>query len=123
MRPVAPPEPFGLTSVNWTPSCDYDFRFLENPENNYHPWSSTYKRVHVGNEVLFTTGGEVRYRFNNHINYQLSGKGDTSDLTRLRAFGDLWYRDQVRLFVEVIDARIYNQDLPPTASDRNGTTC
>lgn len=121
MRPLAPPEPFGLTSVNGIPSYDYDFRFLENPKNTYHPWSSTYKRIHVGDELLFSTGGEMRYRFNNYTNYQLSGNNDSFDLTRFRAYSDLWYRDRGRLFVEMIDARIYNEDLLPAASDRTGT--
>jgi Alginate export len=117
----SPPEPFGLTSVNGVPSFEYDFRFLDKSENTYHPWSSVYKRVHVGEDFLFSTGGELRYRFNNYSEYQLSERNETHDLTRLRLYGDLWYRDDIRLFVEMLDARIFHNTLPPATNDRTGT--
>ncbi|MBV8398199.1 MAG: alginate export family protein, partial [Acetobacteraceae bacterium] len=38
---------------------------------------------------------------------------------RERVYGDLWYRDRVRIFAEFIDADTFNQDLPPLVTDRN----
>lgn len=121
LRPEAPPAPFGLTSSNQTPSYDHDFRYLEKPDNAYHLWSDAYKRVHIGENFLFSTGGEMRYRFNDYTSRDAVGKNDVFDLTRLRAYSDFWYRDRFRLFVEMIDARTYNQDLPPGLTDATGT--
>lgn len=118
--PEAPPAPFGTTSSNATPSYDHDFRYLEKPDNTYHNWSDFYKRVHI-DDFLLSTGGELRYRFNNFTNRSLSGKNDPFDLTRLRTYGDLWYRDEFRLFVELIDARTFSQALPPASTDVTGT--
>ena len=121
LRSKAPPAPFGLTSSNQTPSFDHDFRYLDKADNTYHTWSDSYKRLHPRDDLLFSTGGEMRYRFNNYGNTFLTGKNDKFDLTRLRAYGDLSYRDQYRAFVEMIDARTYDQDLPPGPSDATNT--
>jgi hypothetical protein len=120
-REKAPPAPFGSSGSDSTPLYDHDFRYLDKPDNTFHLWSDPYKRVHLGDEFLFTTGGELRYRSNNYANSQLSGQRNSFDLTRLRAFGDLWYRDQVRVFAELIDARSYNGTLPPASTDLTGT--
>ncbi len=128
-REQAPPAPFGLHASNVTPFYDHDFRYLDNPDNTYHMWSDCYKRVHIGDDFLFSTGGEMRYRYNNYTNGALTNftPGLTKavdnpyDLTRLRVYGDLWYRDEVRVFVEMIDARTFNQNLPPGGADATGT--
>jgi len=120
-RSEAPPAPFGLRALNVTPFYDRDFRFLDKPDNTYYTWSDAFKRVHLGDNFLFATGGEFRYRYNNYTNDKLSSRDNPYDLTRLRIGSDFWYRDQVRAYVELIDARTYNQNLPPGGSDTTGT--
>ena len=120
-RSEAPPAPFGLRALNVTPFYDRDFRFLDSPDNTNHLWTDAFKRVHLGDDFLFATGGEFRYRYNNYTNDKLSGKDNPYDLTRLRLGADFWYRDQVRVYVEMIDARTFNQNLPPGGSDATGT--
>lgn len=121
LRQKAPPAPFGLTSSDQTPSFDHDFRYLDKPDNAYHLWTDFNKRVEIRDEFLFSSGGEARYRFNDYTNSSLTGKNDTFNLTRFRAYGDLWYRDKFRAFAELIDARSYDQDLPPASTDVTGT--
>ncbi|MCX7665094.1 MAG: alginate export family protein [Gemmataceae bacterium] len=120
-RPSAPPFPFGATGSDPTPSYNRDFRYLDNPNNTFQLWSDLYKRVYIGNDFLFATGGELRFRFNNYANSQLSGKRDSFDVSRTRVYGDWWYRDQLRFFAEFIDAREYRGTLPPAATDVTGS--
>jgi Alginate export len=119
-REKAPPAPFGTSGSDATPLYDHDFRYLDKPDNTYHLWSDFYKRVHLGDDFLFNTGGELRYRFNNYGNSQASGRDDRFDLFRLRTYGDLWYKDEVRLYAEFINAQVYNGTLPPASSDVTG---
>ena len=77
-RDKAPPTSFGTSGSDATPLYDHDFRYLDKPDNTYHLWSDVYKRVHLGDEFLFSTGGELRYRFNNYTRAsQLSGRNGT----------------------------------------------
>lgn len=121
LRPDAPPAPLGRTGSYATPSYDHDFRYLEKPDNTYHMWSDFYKRVHVRDDFLFSAGGEYRYRYNDYTNSQLTGLTDTFNHSRLRVYGDVWYRDRFRLFVEMIDARVFDDPLPPATTDVTGT--
>src|SRR5262245_41280882 len=47
-RPKAPKFPFGTTSLYATSAFNYDFRYLDEPDNTQHDWSDCYKRVHFG---------------------------------------------------------------------------
>jgi hypothetical protein len=98
---------------------DVDWSYLDDPKNEEHDFFDFLKRIHLGDNFLFTTGGEFRYRHANEIDSRLTGRDNTYDLTRVRAYGDLWYRDRVRIFAEFIDADTFNQDLPPLVTDRN----
>lgn len=76
-------------------------------------------RIHLGDDWMVGTGGEFRLRSNFEGNSRLTGTRNNYDLTRLRVFGDLWYQDTFRAYVEFIDAQSFNQDLPPLANERN----
>ncbi|MBI3412114.1 MAG: alginate export family protein [Planctomycetes bacterium] len=110
----------------YPPSCfmpfpfyDADFRYLDNPNNTQHDYLDCLHRIHLGNCWLFSTGGEFRLRYENQLDRQLSGKDDVYDLTRVRVYGDLWYGNSFRVYVEYINAQSFNQDLPPAIIDRN----
>src|SRR5262249_18337517 len=97
--------------------------YLDKPNNQQFDPADVLKRIHFGSngDWMFTTGGEFRWRFENEPDSRLSGKNNNYDLTRLRIYGDLWYQDFFRLYVEGIDARTANQNLPPLPIDINRT--
>jgi hypothetical protein len=96
-----------------------DWRYLETLNNTTVDPFDFLKRIRfLDDNMMFTTGGEFRYRYNNEVDSRLSGKDNVYDLTRTRVYGDLWFRDNARIFGEVINAQSFNQDLPPTATDQ-----
>lgn len=70
---------------------------------------------------VFSTGGEVRHRFMSQDNrLQPGGPGqDTYDLWRWRHYIDLKAGDNLRFYVEGIDAESFGEDLPTQAIDEN----
>ncbi|MBP3960626.1 alginate export family protein [Gemmata sp. G18] len=119
----APPKfPRGQFSLNSTPYFDYDYRYLEDPKNTQHEWSDCYKRLHFGPEGnwLFSTGGEVRDRYMNELSSRGSGTNNFYNNFRVRAYGDLWYKDQFRVFVDFMDTEIFGNSLPPNPNDASG---
>ncbi len=76
------------------------------------------KRIHIGDNWLFTTGGEFRTRYENAYNDRFTQTNNIYQLTRTRVYTDLWYRDNFRLFVEYIGAWSAFQDLPPLPTDQ-----
>lgn len=118
----APRFPFGPIGLNPTSFFDYDFRYLEDPANTQTDWSDFYKRVRFGEDDswLFSTGGQTRYRYHQELNSRLSGRNNQYHLFQTRAYGDLWYRDHIRLFAEFLYADSYGADLPPLLIDDTG---
>jgi hypothetical protein len=118
-RDAAPRYPYPRYGAMPFSFFDADFRYLENPKPGDENFLDALKRVHVGDCLLFSTGGEFRFRYNSEVDSRLSGKDNTYELTRTRVYGDLWFRDVFRAYVEFIDAQTYNQDLVPLPSDHN----
>src|SRR5262249_28270201 len=73
--------------------------------------------IHLGENFLFSTGGETWWRHMHEVDSRLTGRNNDYDLTRTRVYGDLWYRDEFRIYVEYLDAHVFNQDLPPLPPD------
>jgi hypothetical protein len=96
-----------------------DWRYLDKPDNQDHDFFDFLKRNHLGCNWLFTTGGEFRVRYNDENNSRLSGIDNNYYLTRTRVYGDLAFRDRVRVFAEFISANSFEQNLPPLLIDRN----
>lgn len=107
-------------AVNAVPFFDADFRYVDKPDAD-PDFLEKLHRIHVGDNWLLATGGEVRFRYFNEVNSRLSGKDNSYDLTRVRVFGDVWYQDKIRIFVEMIDSQDfnYNKALAPNLIDRN----
>ena len=101
--------PFSFFEVDW--------RYLDDPKNDEHDYFDFLKRIHLGDNWMFTSGGEFRYRYNNEHNSRLSGKDNEYSLERTRMYSDLWFQDKFRVFVETIDARSQGQSLAPLAID------
>lgn len=116
----APPKyPYPRTSAILPSFFDLDnFSYLDDPKNTEHDLFDPLKRVHLGDNWLFTTGGEFRTRYMNETNSRLGLRANTYDLNRVRAYGDLWYRDDFRVFAEYIGAWSSFQDLAPLGIDQ-----
>ncbi|QJW92918.1 hypothetical protein FTUN_0415 [Frigoriglobus tundricola] len=118
-----PKNPYLQWGQNANPSFNLDFRFLDDPDNTQFDLFDPLKRVHVGDNWLFSTGGEVRDRYATIQNPTLynkkpqAGADDTFNLFRTRVYGDLWYRDQFRFFVEFITADSSHQAIPAASTD------
>lgn len=94
---------------------DADFRYLDKKADADKQWWERLKRIRVGDNFIFSTGGETWYRYNNYNN--LTPVSNTYGLTKVRTYGDFWYRDQFRVYAEFIDADRGGGTLPPAPTD------
>ena len=115
--PVAPYAPFGLLPVS---SFDVDFRYMEKPGFEKDVFDPV-KRIHLGSDWLLSFGGSFWFRNMRESGSRLEPGDNTYNLIRTRLHADLWYRDQVRLFAEGIDARSFSQEKNPLGIDVNHT--
>ncbi len=116
----APPKyPYPRTGAIFPSFFDADnFAYLDDPKNTEHDFFDPLKRVHIGDNWLFTTGGEFRTRYESAYNDRLGRRDNTYNLTRTRVYTDLWYRDDFRVFAEYIGAWSAFQDLAPLPIDQ-----
>jgi Alginate export len=108
---------------------DNDFRYLDTKDGKRYDAFDDLKRIHLGplfdscnDDWLLSVGGEERLQFkqeNGGNNGRITGADNNYQLLRSRVYGDLWYKDLIRVYVEYIDAESYNQNLPPLAIDVN----
>jgi hypothetical protein len=117
------PPPFPYPPFSFMPPSffDADFRYVDDPDIGPQHWGDNLKRLRIRDDWMFSTGGQVWWRYMNERNSRLSGVNNDYHLYRTRVFGDLWYRDQFRTYVEFIDARIFDADLPPLPIDATGS--
>jgi hypothetical protein len=117
----APPKhPYPRFGIIQPSFFDVDnFSYLDDPKNTEHDFFDPLKRVRLGDNWLFTTGGDFRARYENKYNDRLGARDNSYYLTRTRVYTDLWYRDDLRMFVEYIGAWSTSQDLVPLPIDQN----
>lgn len=80
------------------------------------------KWIELDDEWALSTGGQLRWRGHNEHGRSLmpgSPRSNDFNLFRTRVHADLQHVDGFRAFVEVLDARIYGEDLAPIPIDRN----
>ncbi len=119
-REAPPKYPYPRVSPLIGSFFDFDnFSYLEDPNNTEHDFFDPLKRIHIGDNWLFTTGGELRTRYMNEYNSRLTQTNNVYNLDRVRIYGDLWYRDDFRVFVEGIGAWTQFGDLKPLPVDQN----
>jgi hypothetical protein len=118
-RKGPPKYPYPRVSIIPFSFFEVDWRYLDDPKNEEHDYFDFLKRIHIGDNWMFTTGGEFRYRYNNEHNSRLSGRDNDYSAERTRVYGDLWYQDKFRIYVEGLDARTQNQSLPPLVIDND----
>ena len=115
----APAWPWGFFSFTPGTAFDLDFRYLDRPGNTQHDFFDPLKRIHLGDDWLFSVGGQTWLRTMNEVDSRLTTTDNDYQLIRTRLYGDLWYRDQFRLFVEGLYAESFNFDLAPLPIDIN----
>jgi hypothetical protein len=120
-REKPPKNPYPPVSPFFFSFYDADYRYLDDPNNTQHDWSDCYHRIHLGDNWLFSTGGEERVRYMHEEGgyARFTGKDNDYTLERTRVYGDLWYKDVFRIFVEYYDAQITGEDLKPLPIDVN----
>jgi hypothetical protein len=119
-RQNRPPQPYSAISPDIYPFFNANFKYLDNPDAEWQSPSDALKRMLLGDDCLMVSfGGEERIRQMNEVNSRLTGKNNNYQLLRSRVYGDIWYQDKVRVYVEYIDAQSFNQDLPPAKIDVN----
>ena len=116
-REGPPKAPYGTFALMPPSMFDTDFKYLDNPKNTQYDLFDPLHRIHLGDDWLFSTGGQMWWRHMHEVNSRLSGKDNTYELFRVRPWVDLWYRNDVRVFVEFISAQTFNQDLKPAGID------
>jgi hypothetical protein len=118
-REKPPLQPWGFFGAYMPGFYDTDFRYLDKPDNQQHDFWDPLKRIHLGDDWLLSVGSQTWSRYMNEVDSRLTAANNTYDLFRTRLYGDLWYRDKVRLFAEYIYAESFWQDLPPLPIDIN----
>ena len=129
-QPVAPaPAPAKAPPQPWKGLFyDNDFSYKRDP--NHEPlWGEELKDVPLdflgGLDALdnstLSFGGELRYRFMSEDNRLRPGgpAQNTYDLWRWRNYIDFRASDVFRAYVEMIDASIFNEDMPALTIDLN----
>jgi len=111
-RQEPPKYPFRAYALAPPSMFDVDFRYLDDPANTQVSLSDPLKRIRLGEDWLFSTGGQVWWRHQTEVSSRLTGTNNTFDLLRTSIYADLWYRDRLRAFVQFSDARVFGEDLP-----------
>jgi Alginate export len=118
-REKPPKYPYPPTSGCAGSFFDADYRYLDDPANSQHDWLDFLKRRHFGDEVMVTTGGEFRYRLMDEQASRLTNADNNYNLIRTRVYGDFYYRDRLRAYIEFIEAHAFHESLAPLPIDRN----
>lgn len=120
-REKPPKVPYPPVSPIYLSFFDADYRYLDDPNYTERDCFDALKRMHPCCDWMLDVGGEERVRYMHEEGGYARFTGVDNDYTllRTRLYGDLWYRDIFRVYVEYIDAQISGNDLPPLAIDVN----
>lgn len=115
--PKAPPKPFKPLFF------DNDFSYARQPDHP-HVWGEELKEMPFCGDCddsWISFGGELRYRYMDEDNrLRPGGPGrSTYDLWRWRNYVDARFSKSFRVYVEMIDASIFDNELPVTGIDKN----
>ncbi|MFO0972098.1 MAG: alginate export family protein [Phycisphaerae bacterium] len=95
---------------------DEDFSYLDGPAGSYTPdLFDPVKNIHLGDDWRLSLGGEVRLRFESETNRNFGAFDPTNDNFMIQHYllhADLKYRKLARVFVQGVDARVADRDLP-----------
>lgn len=118
--PAAPPRSGYPPIAGIPPSFfDTDWRYVDTLPPGRRTLVESLKRVHLGDCFLFATGGQVWTRYMHEYNSRLQEANNDYLLVRNRVWGDLWFKDTVRVYGEYLWADTFGEDLAPLATDIN----
>ena len=115
--PKYPYPRFGLIQPSFFDTDN--FSYLDDPKNTEHDLFDPLKRIRLSDNWQFTTGGDYRMRYQNEYNSRLTQANNDYLLNRTRVYGDLWFRDDFRLYAEGLFASSGYEDLRPLPIDEN----
>jgi hypothetical protein len=118
-RQKPPPFPWGRISLKPFPFYDTDFRYLDAPDNGYFMWSDFMKRRQIGDEWLFSTGGEFRDRYMNEIDSRLTETVNRYEQLRTIVYGSLYHGEDFGFFIQYLDAQHLGNELAPLPIDQD----
>jgi hypothetical protein len=120
-RENPPRYPYRAYGLSPPSMFDVDFRYLDDPANTQHDRFDPLHRIRLGEDWLLATGGQIWWRHQEEMSSRLTGTNNTFDLLRTTVYGDVWYRDRLRAFVQPYDARVFDPELPegPLDADRH----
>jgi hypothetical protein len=119
-RKGPPKYPYPRVTFNIGTFFDFDWSYLDKPDNDEHDIFDCLKRIKFFDDCcMFTTGGEERIRLLNEYNSRLAGRKNDYTLYRTRVYGDLWITNRFRIFAEYIDARANGEGIAPLPIDNN----
>lgn len=119
---TAGPPKFGYvpSALQPLPFYDSDWRYLDDPKTPPQDRLDELKRVHLGDNWLFATGGQAWTRYMNEYSSRLTNANNVYQLSRFRPWVDLWYKDVFRFYAEMNVSYTQWQDLPPLVIDESG---
>lgn len=125
-RDQAPKHPHSRVGVFPWSFFNVDWRFLDDPNNTDTDYADCLKRQRFCDDLcMFTTGGELRGRYNYEVNSRLlnvgkfAGRDNAYDLYRARVYADLYVTEKFRFYAEFMSAVSPNHTLPPLLIDRS----
>jgi len=98
---------------------DADFRYVDSIPWADRTFAEKLKRLQPHDGWMFSTGGQFWSRYMHENNSRLTANNNTYDLVRVRAYGDLMYKDLLRVYAEFIWADSFREELAPLATDVN----
>ena len=116
-RPYMPRSAYPPYALMRNSMFDADWRYMDDPDFVSEDFFDRFHNVHLGDNWLFNTGGQLDTRYMGQYNSRLSGKTDDFDLLRIRPYVDFWYQDIFRIYAEMIFATSTPQSQTPLKTD------
>lgn len=119
-REKPPKYPMPRVQAMPLPFYDVDWKYLEGdvPEIERDLWDR-FKRIHPTDDWAISFGGEFRIRGDNIVSQFFREFDENYWINRERLYGDFWYRDAIRAYVEFISAEKHGQNDPTIFTDIN----
>ena len=118
-QPKPPRWPYARFGLLQPSFAEIDFRYLDALPWDDRVWAEKLHRVPLGDHWLGSTGGDLRTRYDRLVSQQLTGRDNSLQLFRARAFADIWYEDLFRVYGEFLYGDSIWQGLPPLVRDVN----
>lgn len=116
-RQAPPKSGYAPFAINAWPFFDADWRYVENVSPEERDAVEQLKRIHLADSLLFSTGGEFWIKHHNEKNVRLTQADNNFNLTHVRLYGDLSYKDVFRVYGEYIWAGSSGQSQAPLPPD------